>query len=127
MEIGQRALFSAIKKARAGKRLGEISKAIEEEISKNGFYILKDLTGHGIGRTLHEEPYVFGYQHRPIEKTLLIKPGLTIAVEVIYSFSTEKIVHEKANNWSIVTADGSLSACFEHTIAVTEDTTLILT
>lgn len=127
LKVGQRALFLAIKEAKAGKRLGMISQAIEKEIYQNGFYILKDLTGHGIGRLLHEDPYVFGYVNQPIEKTPLIKPGLTIAIEVIYSFSSEKIAPEKGNNWSVVTADGSLSACFEHTIAVTENTTLILT
>jgi methionyl aminopeptidase len=127
LEAGRRTLFAAIEEARMGRRLGLISQAIEKEIYKNGFYVLKELTGHGIGRHLHEDPYVFGYGHRPIEKTLLIKSGLTIAIEVIYSASTEKIIHEGGNDWSVVTADGSLSACFEHTVAVTENATLILT
>lgn len=127
LEVGRRALFAAIDEARVGRRLGLISQAIEKEIYKNGFYVLKELTGHGIGRSLHEDPYVFGYGYRPIEKTLLIRPGLTIAIEVIYSVATEKIIHEEGNNWSVATADSSLSACFEHTVAVTENATLILT
>ncbi len=127
LEVGRRALFLAIKQAKVGRRLGEISQIIESEIYRNGFYVLKELTGHGIGRDLHEDPYVFGYQHEPIAKTPLIKSGLTIAIEVIYSQSTEKIAYERGSDWSVITADSSLSACFEKTIAITENETLILT
>lgn len=127
LEVGKRALYLAIKQAKINKRLGEISLAIEKEIYGNGFFVLKELTGHGIGRDLHEDPYVFGYLNKPIEKTPIIEPGLTIAVEVIYSQSTEKITYEKGNSWSVLTADGSLSACFEHTIAIVDNKTLILT
>lgn len=126
LEVGQKALYLSIKEAKVGNRLGAISQAIEKQIYKNGFFVLKELTGHGIGRQLHEDPYVFGYCQKPIEKTPLIKAGLVIAIEVIYSQSTEKISYEKDNQWSIVTADGSLSACFEHTVAVTENGPLIL-
>lgn len=127
LTVGEKALFKAIKKARAGERIGKISATIEKEIYSAGFRVLKELTGHGIGKNLHEDPYVFGYQCQPIEKTPLIEPGLTIAIEVIYSQSTENIAYEKGNNWSIITADRSLAACFEHTIAITENETLILT
>jgi len=124
---GRRALEKAIAQAKAGNRLGQISKTIQEEIEGEGFFIMKELTGHGIGKNLHEDPYVFGYQERPIDKTIVIKPGLTIAIEVIYSKGTEEIRHEKNNDWSIISADRSLTACFEHTIAVMKDKTLILT
>lgn len=127
LEVGRRALFAAIEAAKVGNRLGLISQAIEKEIYKNGFYVLKELTGHGIGRRLHEDPYIFGYQYKPVEKTPMIRSGLTIAIEVIYSLGTEKIIYEKDDDWSVVTADSSLSACFEHTVAVTEKQTLILT
>jgi len=127
LETGKRALNKAIVAAKLGNRLGQISAAIEKEIYGQGFFILKELTGHGIGKTLHEDPYIFGYKEKPINKTLLIRSGLTIAIEVIYSMGTEEIVYEKENDWSIMTQDGSLSACFEHTVAITEDKTLILT
>ncbi|MFH0979616.1 MAG: type I methionyl aminopeptidase [Candidatus Roizmanbacteria bacterium] len=127
LETGKRALNKAIIAAKLGNRLGQISSAIEKEIYGQGFFILKELTGHGIGKTLHEDPYIFGYKEKPIDKTLLIKPGLTIAIEVIYSMRTEEIAYEKESNWSIRTKDGSLSACFEHTVAVIKDKTLILT
>lgn len=127
LSVGEKALYSAIKQARAGEKLGKISAAIEKEIYSAGFRVIKELTGHGIGSNLHEDPYVFGYQYQPIEKTPLIKPGLTLAIEVIYSQSTEKIAYENGNSWSIITSDGSLSACFEHTVAITENETFILT
>jgi methionyl aminopeptidase len=127
LEAGRGALFAAIRMVKVGNRLGSVSQAIEKEIDKNGFYVLKELTGHGIGRDLHEDPYVFGYQYKPLEKTPLIENGLTLAIEVIYSVTTEKIVGEKDDNWSVVTADSSLSACFEQTVAATEKQTLILT
>lgn len=127
LETGKKTLFKAIEQAKVGNRIGNISEVIQDEIENQGYFIIKDLTGHGIGKELHADPHVFGYRERPTEKTLLIKPGLTIAIEVIYSKGTEKIKHEKNNNWSIISADGSLTACFEHTIAITEKKTLVLT
>lgn len=127
LETGKRALTKAISQAKMGNRLGNISETIQKEIEDVGYFIMKDLTGHGIGKELHEDPYVFGYNERPINKTLVIKPGLVIAIEVIYSKGTEEITHEKNNDWSIISADSSLTACFEHTVAVTEKETLVLT
>ncbi|MGB9882915.1 MAG: type I methionyl aminopeptidase [Microgenomates group bacterium] len=127
LEVGKRTLKKAIDQAKVGYRLGDISEVIEKNIYQAGFFILKDLTGHGIGKQLHEDPYVFNYQERPKEKTLLIKPGLTIAIEVIYSMGTEEIAYEKDDNWSIISKDKSLTACFEHTVAVTKDGPLVLT
>lgn len=127
LKAGKKALFSAINQAKINNRLGQISQAIQKEIEEKGFFIMKDLTGHGIGKSLHEDPYVFGFLDRPIDKTILIKPGLTIAIEVIYSKGTEKIMNEKNKDWSIISADSSLTACFEHTVAVTEKETLVLT
>ena len=127
LEVGKLALEKSISQAKYGNRLGDISKVIETEIYKNGYFIIKELTGHGIGKDLHEEPYVFGYLEKPVEKTLLIKSGLTIAIEVIYAMGTEKMKHEPGDDWSIITDDSSLSGCFEHTIAVTNSNTLIFT
>ncbi len=127
LETGKRALSKAIKQAKAGNRLGDISQAIEKEVYSQGYFIVKELTGHGIGRQLHEDPYVFGFQEKPIEKTLKIQPGLVIAIEVIYSKGSEEMAYEKDEDWSIISADRSLSACFEHTVAITEKQTLVLT
>jgi len=125
LETGQIALKKAILQANVGKRIGDISQTIQQEIEKNGYKIIKELTGHGIGKELHEDPYIFGFLQGSKDKTLIIKPGLTIAIEIIYSQTCEEIDYE--GDWSIRTKDRSLSACFEHTVAVTEDKTIVLT
>jgi methionyl aminopeptidase len=127
LNVGKRALYKAIEQAKVGNYLGQISQTIQKEIEENGYFVIKELTGHGIGKKLHEDPYVFGYLDVPVEKTIKIKPGLTLAIEVIYSMGTGNMKREKNNNWSIITEDRSLAACFEHTIAVLENKTLILT
>lgn len=127
LEVGRRTLYKAIKQVKAGDRLGKISEIIEDEITKEGYFILKQLTGHGIGRELHMDPYVFNFRERPTEKTIIMKPGLTIAIEVIYSMGTEEIAYEDNNDWSIISADRSLTACFEHTVAITKNNVLVLT
>ena len=126
LKIGEDTLYLAIKKAKIGNRLGLISEVIEREITGNGYFIIKELTGHGIGKKLHEDPYVFGFVDQPINKSLLIKKGLVIAIEIIYALGTGDMIYEK-DNWSIITKDRSLSACFEHTIAVTDQGPIILT
>lgn len=127
LKVGQEALDKAIEQAHVGGYIGEISHSIEQDIYGNGYFILSELTGHGVGKELHEAPYVPGYLDRPIEKTYKIQSGLVIAVEVIYSMGTEDIAHEKGDSWSIVTSDGSLSACFEKTIALFDKKRFILT
>ncbi len=127
LETGKLALKRAIEQAKAGNHLGMISKAMEETVYPAGYHIMEQLTGHGIGHELHEDPFVPGFLDRPVEKTLLMKPGLVLALEVIYSMGTEDIAYEKGQDWSVVTADNSLSACFEHTVAITDKNTFILT
>lgn len=127
LAVGKKTLDKAIQKTKAGAYLGDVSKTIQDEIYSQGYYVLKTLTGHGIGRDLHEDPFVPGYLDKPISKTLKIKPGLVLAIEIIYSKGTEEIAYEQGNSWSIITKDHSLSACFEETIAVLPERTLVLT
>lgn len=127
LKVGRETLTRAISKAVKGGRLGEISKTIQDGIRKSGYFIMKELTGHGVGRELHEDPFVPGFINKPVEKTLEIKPGLVIAIEVIYSRGTEEIAYEKGDDWSIISADRSLTACFEHTVAITNNGTVVLT
>ncbi len=126
LKVGEETLYLAIKKAQIGQRLGSISEVIEKEITGNGYFIIKELTGHGIGKKLHEDPYVFGFVDKPINKSPQIKKGLVIAIEIIYAMGTDSMVYED-DNWSIITEDRSISACFEHTIAVTDQGPIILT
>ena len=125
LKIGEKTLYQAIKEAKIGNRLSQISSVIEKEITGNGYFVIKKLTGHGIGKKLHEDPYVFGFVDQPINKSLLIEKGLVIAIEIIYAMGTDRMIYEE-DNWSIITKDRSLSACFEHTIAVTDQGPIIL-
>lgn len=127
LDVGKNALSEAIKEVRFGNRLGLVSKTIEKAITGKGYAIVKELTGHGIGRDLHEDPYVLGFLDRKVEKTPRIENGLVIAVEIIYSMGKGAMMHDKKEDWSIKTVDGSLSACFEHTVAVTGGHTTVLT
>ena len=127
LKVGRETLDKAIQQAKVGNYLGNISEVIEEGIYSNGYHIMEQLTGHGVGHELHEDPFVPGYIDKPLNETLKIRAGLVLAIEVIYSMGTEHIANEKGDNWSIVTADGSLSACFEHTVAITDKNTFILT
>ncbi len=117
------ALAKAIKIAKAGNTLGDIGWIISKTAEKSGFKIIKDLTGHGIGLKLHEEPtiYNFGEKGKGIE----LKPGMVLAIEPMFSISTDKITQKPDESWA--TADSSLSAHFEHTIALTEKGAKILT
>jgi methionyl aminopeptidase len=126
LKTGRETLEKAIAAAKEGAYLGEISKVMQEGIYGNGYFVLKDLTGHGIGHELHEDPYVPNYLSKPVQKTMKLPSGLVIAVEVIYSMGSENIVYEKEGEWSIRSKDKSICACFEHTIAILDKNTYVL-
>lgn len=127
LEVGRKAHEKALQQVGRSERIGEISEVIEKEITKHNLFIMKNLTGHGIGRDLHEDPSVPGHVDRSIKKTAKVEPGLVIAVEVIYARGTSEITYEEGDVWSIKSKDNSLTACFEDTIAVTGSNTVILT
>lgn len=126
LQIGKVALSRAIKQVKIGNYIGDISSEIEKIITNSGFFIIKSLVGHGIGRNLHEDPFVPGFINDKREKTPLIKEGLALAIEVIYSQGTENMIYENKQEWSIITADKSLSACFENTVIATKKGPLIV-
>lgn len=126
LETGKVALRKALAVATKGQRIGHISKALQSTIEDAGYSIVRELTGHGVGKELHEDPYVPCFVNRPAEKTLLLEPGLVIAVEVMYAMGGGEMAYE-ADEWSIKTTDNSLAACFEHSVAITENGSLILT
>jgi methionyl aminopeptidase len=76
---------------------------------------------------LHEDPFIPGILTKSVEKTMKLKPGMVLALEVIYSMGSSEIAYENNQEWSIITADKSMSACFEHTVAITDKNTLVLT
>jgi methionyl aminopeptidase len=118
------ALAAGIERCRVGNRLSDISHAIQVTTEEHGFSVIRSLVGHGVGRSMHEEPQIpnFGEAGRgPVLST-----GMTFAIEPMINAGTpDVVVHD--DEWSISTADGSLSAHFEHTVAITEDGPRILT
>lgn len=127
LETGRRALNGGIKKAKAGNRVGDISKTIQEIVEGAGYSVVKTLVGHGVGRDLHEEPEVPGYLAVKLEKTPRLSEGMTIAVEVIYNMGKDEVMYKEDDGWTISTRDKSLSALFERTIAITQNGSVILT
>ena len=127
LQVGKEALQLAIDQARVGKRIGHISEAIEKKVGGAGYTIMKQLTWHGVGKQLHEDPLIPWYISKPIEKTMKLRPGMVLALEVIYSMGSADISYEENLEWSIITADKSMSACFEHTVALTDKNSLVLT
>jgi len=119
----QLALKKAVKQARPGKTLGDIGWILQETAEDRGLKIIKSLTGHGVGLKLHEEPtiYNFGEKGKGVE----LKPGMVLAIEPMLAVATEKIIQRPDESWA--TADGSLSAHFEHTIVITERGAKVLT
>ncbi|MBR0509705.1 MAG: type I methionyl aminopeptidase [Clostridia bacterium] len=118
------ALYVGLSKAVAGNRLGDIGYAICEYCVSRGYGVVRDYTGHGVGTHLHEDPSVPNYGKAGKGARLL--PGMTIAIEPMINEGVEE-VKVLRNDWTVVTADGKLSAHFEHTVAITEGECIILT
>jgi methionyl aminopeptidase len=124
VRVTREALEAGIAQIRPGGRLSDISHAIEQTVLGAGFQVVREYVGHGIGRKLHEDPQIPNYG--PPGRGPVLKPGLVIAVEPMVNMGGWETAL-RADRWTVVTADGSLSAHFEHTIAVTEDGHEVLT
>jgi methionyl aminopeptidase len=116
-------LKRAIKQAKPGKTLGDLGWIIQKTAEDNGLKVIKCLTGHGVGKELHEEPTIFNFGEKG--KGIVLRPGMVLAIEPMLAISTEKVIQRPDESWA--TADGSLSAHFEHTVAITEKGAKILT
>jgi methionyl aminopeptidase len=125
LNISKECLFQGIRQAKVGNRIGDIASTIQKYAEGHGYGVVKELVGHGIGRKLHEEP-VNVPNYGKAGKGELLREGCTIAIEPMINQGTPRIV-TLADNWTVKTADGKLSAHFEHTIAVTRDGPDILT
>ena len=123
VEATKEALERAIRKCEPGNTLGDVGFEIENIAKRNGFKAVKGLTGHGIGRKLHEEPTIHNYGKKG--EGMKLEPGMVLALEPMFTLGTDRIIQKKDESWA--TADGSLSAHFEHTVAITEDGPRILT
>ena len=124
LEHTEKALYEGIKQAKVGNRIGDISAAIEKYATKHNLGVVKELVGHGVGTSVHESPDVPNYGKEGTGPK--IKDGMVIAIEPMLTSGSPDIYVED-NDWTVVTDDGSLSAHYEHTIAVTNDGVIILT
>lgn len=123
LDVTKECLYLGIEQACVGNRVNDIGWAIQTHAEKNGYGVVRDLVGHGLGKTLHEDPQVPNYGRRGQGKKIM--NGLTIAIEPMINMGTEKVV-QFDDNWTIVTADGLPSAHFEHDIAVVDGKPMIL-
>lgn len=124
MEVTQQALAAGIAQARAGNHVGDIGHAVQGVAEGAGYGVVRELVGHGIGTRFHEEPQVPNYGAP--RRGARLKVGMTIAIEPMITVGSPE-TRTLADKWTVVTADGSLSAHFEHTVAITEDGPRILT
>ena len=122
--MGDAQIEAGIEEARAGQRVGDISAAVQRTTEEAGFAVVRSLVGHGVGRTMHEEPQVPNFGE-PGQGPALTS-GMTLAIEPMINAGSEGVFVAE-DRWSISTEDGSLSAHFEHTVAVTEQGPRILT
>ena len=124
IDVTRESFFEGIKKAKAGNRLHDISAAIDKYIRPHGYGIVRELTGHGIGTSLHEDPMVPNY--RKLTRGVRLQKGMTICVEPMITMGSRKIGWLE-DDWTVVTLDGSLAAHYENTIAITDGEPEILT
>lgn len=124
IRITEEALALGIEQARPGKRLFDISAAIQEHVEASGYSVVREYVGHGIGRSLHEDPQVPNFGERG--RGLRLQSGMVLAIEPMVNMGGSATV-VKEDNWTAVTADGSLSAHVEHTVAIVEDGPRVLT
>jgi methionyl aminopeptidase len=124
MDITEKALYEGIAQALPGNKVTDISRAIQNYVESNGFSVVREFVGHGVGRTMHEEPQVPNFVDGKASAKL--RPGMTIAIEPMVNAGLPgvKILND---GWTVVTLDGSLSAHFEHTVLITEAEPEILT
>lgn len=124
IDVTRESFFKGIEHAKHGAKLGDISAAIQEYVEANGFSVVRDLVGHGIGKNMHEDPSVPNYGHAG--RGVKLAAGMTLAIEPMVNVGTYK-VYVQDDDWTVVSADGSLSAHYENTVLITHDECEILT
>ncbi len=125
-EVTRECFFRGIAQAKAGNHIADIAAAVEAYAHENGCGVVRDLVGHGIGRSMHEPPEVPNFTDPRMGKGVRLLPGMTLAVEPMIALGSGDVMVE-ANGWTVVTRDGSLAAHYENTIAITDGEPEILT
>ena len=126
IEVTRQSFFEGLKFARSGYRIDDIGSAIQEYVESRGYSVVRDYVGHGVGRNMHEAPEVPNYSIKGIRANPRLVPGMTIAIEPMVSAGSYE-VRELRDGWTVVTADGSLTAHYEHSVALTEEGVIFLT
>ena len=124
ISVTEKSFYEAMKVAKAGNRIGDIGHAVENFVISNGFTVVKEFTGHGVGAELHEDPSIPNYGKAG--RGARLYPGMTLAIDPMVNAGVENIKVRK-DGWTVVTADGKLSAHYENSIAITESDPIILT
>ena len=124
LDVTERSLFRAVEQCRPGNRLGDVSHAVQETVEAEGLSVVRSLVGHGIGRSMHEEPQV--PNHGPAGKGVVLEEGMVLAIEPMVT-AGRHMVRQGDDGWAIYSTDGSLAAHFEFTVAITADGPRILT
>jgi methionyl aminopeptidase len=125
MDVTEQSLYKGIAQALPGNRVVDISRAVQEYVESNGYSVVREFVGHGVGRTVHEEPQVPNYVENGRQSPKL-RPGMTLAIEPMVNAGTAQVMVLN-DGWTVVTKDGRLSAHFEHTVLITEGEPEILT
>lgn len=127
ISVTKRSLALAIKQVKPGNTLNDIGRTVQEFAEANGFSVVRDLVGHGVGHDVHEEPRVPNYEiPEKSRDNVVLKPGMVIAIEPMVNIG-ERGIEIASDNFTILTIDGSLSAHFEHTVAVVDNGCLVIT
>lgn len=127
LDTGRRALKEAILQAKPGKTIWDISRAMQEVVEKPGYSAVTALTGHGVGKNLHEEPAIPCLTIGLPKHSVKIIEGMVLAIEVMYNMGKSEVCYKNEDGWTISTVDGRISGLFEHTVAVTKSGAVVLT
>lgn len=126
MRVTEESLFAGIEQATVGNRIVDISRAVQACVEENGMHVVRDYTGHGVGREMHEPPQILNYVAGDADRNIVLKPGMVFALEPMVQIGTWETKTLK-DKWTVISKDFSLAAHFEHTIAITNSGPEILT
>jgi len=126
MKVTEDSLYAGIAKTIVNNKVVDVSRAVQQHVEAHGLHIVREYTGHGVGRQMHEAPQVLNYASDDPEGQTILRPGLVIAIEPMVQVGTWQTRTLK-DNWTVISKDGSLSAHFEHTVAITNNGPEILT
>ena len=126
MDVTEASLYAGIEQAVVGKQIVDVSRAIQRYVENNSFHIVREYTGHGVGREMHEPPQVLNYVGGDIDGNFVLQPGVVIAIEPMVQHGTW-LTETLGDQWTVISKDHSLAAHFEHTVAITNNGPKILT